>query len=336
MKMNKPISFSIKILLFSSLILFTSCDLTIPTKEDLASWTTKLEVPMLEKTITFEDIIEDSLINPMAGSSLYAFTKEVEVDTVKVGDKLEMDDIHKSFAQTVDDVTVEDSHVQEQIGFDAVGVSPINQIITSAIGTITLSDIPADTTDPYSFSSIFPEIDVLDDDTHDIPGFTLEPVENLFSFDDFSHAEFTGGILILTISNNLVIPLGETVITLRQEDGTEITDGTVTVTGPIKPNQSNSGELSLIGINLPGNMIVEVTGSSPGEDDVEINNDARNSSFTVTISASGLEVSSAMAKLPEQIIDENDSIQLSTADSNKVESATILSGKLVISIDNNI
>ena len=86
---------------------------------------------MLEKAITFEDIIKDSLINPMEGSSLYAFTKEVEVDTVKVGDKLEIDDIHKSFTQTVDDVTVEDSQVQERIGFNAVGVSPINKLITS-------------------------------------------------------------------------------------------------------------------------------------------------------------------------------------------------------------
>ncbi|SVB82319.1 uncharacterized protein METZ01_LOCUS235173, partial [marine metagenome] len=63
--------------MISSLVLFFSCDLKIPEKEDLASWTTKIEVPMLEKVITFENIIEDSLINPMEGSSLYAFTKEV-------------------------------------------------------------------------------------------------------------------------------------------------------------------------------------------------------------------------------------------------------------------
>ena len=334
--MNKSILIPFKYLLISSLVLFFSCDLKIPEKEDLASWTIKIEVPMLERVITFEDIIEDSLINPMEGSSLYAFTKEVEVDTVKVGDKLEIDDIHKSFTQTVDDVTVEDSQVQERIGFNAVGVSPINKLITSEIGTITLNDIPEEETEPYTFSSIFPNIDDLPDGFHDIPGFTLEPVENSFSFDDFSNAEFTGGFLTLTILNNLVIPLGETDITLKNDVGTEISGAAVTVAGPITPGQSNSGILNLTGIILPGNIIVEVTGSSPGEDNVEINNDARNSSFTVTISASGLEVSSATAKLPEQIIDENDSIQLSTADSNKVESATILSGKLVISIDNNM
>ena len=334
--MNKRNQSVLIFLLFSLLLLVFSCDLSIPKKEDIASWTTKLEVPMLEKTITFEDIIEDSLINPMEGSSLYAYTKEVEVDTVEVGDKLEIADIQKSFTQTVDDVSVEDTQVQERIGFDAVGVSPINKLITSEIGTITLNDIPEEETDPYTFSSIFPNIDDLPDGFNDIPGFTLEPVENSFSFDEFSSAEFTGGFLTLSIVNNLVIPLGETDIILKNDVGTEISGATVTVGGPIDPGQSSSGMLNLTGIILPGNIIVEVTGSSPGEDNVEINDDARNSSFTVTISASELEVSSATAKLPEQSINENDSIQLSSADSNKVESATILSGKLIVSIDNNM
>ena len=129
--MNKPISIPFKYLLISSLVLFFSCDLKIPEKDDFASWTMKIEVPMLEKTIIFDDIIEDSLINPMEGSSLYAFTKKVEVDTVNVGDKLEIEDIHKDFSQTVDDVTVEDSQVQERIGFDVVGVSHIDTLITS-------------------------------------------------------------------------------------------------------------------------------------------------------------------------------------------------------------
>ena len=77
--MNKRNQSVLNILVFSLLLLVFSCDLSIPKKEDIASWTTKLEVPMLEKTITFEDIIEDSLIKPMEGSSLYAYTKEVGV-----------------------------------------------------------------------------------------------------------------------------------------------------------------------------------------------------------------------------------------------------------------
>ncbi len=158
--MNKSISLPLKNILLLSLIVFLSCDMKIPEKDDFASWTTKIEVPMMEKIVTFEDIIEDSLINPM--DSLYTFTKEVEVDTVEVGDKLEIEDIQKSFTQNVDDVTVGDSEVEERIGFNAVGISPINQLITSEIGNITLNSIPEKPTSNFIFSNIYPEINNTD------------------------------------------------------------------------------------------------------------------------------------------------------------------------------
>lgn len=320
----------------SFLLSVFSCDLSIPKKDDLASWTTKLEVPIFEKTITFEDIIDDSLINPLEESLLYAFTKSIDIDRVEVGDSLKIEDIQKRFSQNIDDISVEDSHIQESIGFENVGVSPINQVITSAIGTIALSDFPEKETDPYSFSSIFPGINDFPNGSHNIPGFNLEPVENSFSFDDFSSAEFTGGTLTLTIVNNLVIPLGETDVALKNGDGSDIINGALTISGPINPGESSSGNLSLNEINLPGNVIVEVTGSSPGADNVVIDDAARNSSFTVNVSGSTLEVSSATAKIPEQTIYEDNMILLSASDSNKVQSATILNGKLIILIDNNM
>ena len=64
-KMNKSISLPLKNILLLSLIVFLSCDMKIPENDNFASWTTIIEVPMLEKIVTFEDIIEDSLINPM-------------------------------------------------------------------------------------------------------------------------------------------------------------------------------------------------------------------------------------------------------------------------------
>ena len=187
-KMNKSISLPFKILLLLSSVMFLSCDMKIPKKDDFASWTTKIEVPMLEKTIKFDDIIEDSLINPM--DSLYTFTKEVEVDTVEVGDKLEIEDIQKSFTQNVDDVTVEDSEVEERIGFNAVGISPINQLITSEIGNITLNSIPEKPTSNFIFSNIYPEInntDLFPDGTHDIPSIDVDEEDE--GLDLNSHGE---------------------------------------------------------------------------------------------------------------------------------------------------
>ena len=333
--MNKSISLPLKNILLLSLIVFLSCDMKIPEKDDFASWTTKIEVPMLEKIVTFEDIIEDSLINPM--DSLYTFTKEVEVDTVEVGDQLEIEDIQESFTQNVDDVTVEDSQVQERIGFDEVGVSPLNELIKSEIGTISLSPIPEDSTDGYTFSSIFPNFDDLTYENHDIDPFDLDPVENSFSFNDFSHAEFSSGELMLTIFNNLVIPLGDIEITLKRAyDGADIDDAKVTISD-IPIGARRSGTIDLEGKTLPGDIIVGVSGDSPGKDNVEINNSAGNSYFKVYISGSELKVSSATAKIPPQEIEETDhAIELSAEDSNKVDLAVILNGNLVISVDNNM
>ena len=66
---------------------------------------------------------------------------------------------------------------------------------------------------------------------------------------------------------------------------------------------------------------------------VLIDNDTKNSSFSVEITGSGLEVTSATAKIPAQTISEVGTIDLAS-DSNKVIFATIAAGKLVIDIDN--
>ena len=55
--------------------------------------------------------------------------------------------------------------------------------------------------------------------------------------------------------------------------------------------------------------------------------------FSVEITGSGLEVTSATAKIPAQTISEVGNIDLAS-DSNKVVLATIAEGKLVIDIDN--
>jgi len=166
-----------------------------------------------------------------------------------------------------------------------------------------------------------------------IPSFDLEPVTNDFSFSDFSAAVFSDGSLSLTIINNLVIPLGDVDVQLKNADGSDIVGGSTTIVGPINSGEQQSALLDLSNVTLPGDIIVEVTGSSPGQNNVLIDDDAKNSSFSVEITGSGLEVTSATAKIPAQTISEVGTIDLAS-DSNKVVLATIAAGKLVIDIDN--
>ena len=269
-----------------------------------------------------------------ASDSIFVFNKTVNIDKQEVGDKLSIDDINKQFSQSVDNVTIEDTEVEEKIGFDPVGIDPIENKVSSEVGLISLDNIDPQATEPYLFSSIYPSVsDIPDGNTVNIPSFALDPVTNNFSFTDFSEAAFNSGSLLLTIVNDLVIPLGDVDVQLKNSDGSDIVGGSTTIEGPINSGEQQSALLDLSDLTLPGNIIVEVTGNSPGEDNVLIDNAAKNSSFSVEISGSGLEVISANAKIPTQTISESGTISLS-ADSNKVILATISGGKLVIDIDN--
>ena len=266
--------------------------------------------------------------------SIFVFTKVVNIDKQEVGDKLSIDDINKQFSQSVDNITIEDAEVEEKIGFDPVGIDPIENKVSSKVGIVSLDNIDPQVTEPYLFSSIYPSVtDIPNGNTVNIPSFNLEPVTNDFSFSDFSAAVFSDGSLSLTIINNLVIPLGDVDIQLKKSDGSDIVGGSTTIIGPINSGEQQSALLDLSDVILPGDIIVEVTGSSPGQNNVLIDDDAKNSSFSVEISGTGLEVNSATAKIPSQTISEAGTIDL-VSDSNKVIFAIIAAGKLVIDIDN--
>ena len=321
------------------LVLVSSCSIE-PDTEKLPIIQPELGFSVYQESITLNDVDlltgDSSITKELYGNSdsIFVFNKTVKIDKQEVGDKLSIEDINKQFSQSVDNVTIEDTEVEEKIGFDPVGIDPIENTVQSEVGIISLDNIDPQTTDPYLFSSIYPSVnDIPDESSVNIPGFDLEPVTNNFTFNDFSEAVFSSGSLSLTIVNDLVIPLGDVDVKLKNSDGVEISGASTTIAGPINSGTQATGILDLSGVTLPGAVIVEVTGSSPGQDNILINDDAKSSSFSVQISGSDLEVTSATAKIPAQTISESGSIDLA-ADSNKVVLATISGGNLVIEIDN--
>ena len=331
---------SINILsIVSCLLICSSCSIE-PDIKKLPIIEPRLGFSLYQESITLNDaeiLTGDSSItieSYSSGDSIFVFNKTVNIDKQEVGDKLSIDDINKQFSQSIDNITIDDNQVDETIGFDPVGIDPVENIISSDIGIISLDNIDPQITDPYLFSSIYPSVnDIPDGNSVDIPSFDLEPVTNNFSFNDFSQAVFNSGSLSLTIVNNLVIPLGDIDIILKNLDGSDISGALTTIVGPINSGNQETGILDLSGITLPGSIIVEVSGSSPGENNVLINDEAKNSSFSVEISGTDLEVTSATAKIPAQTISESGAISLA-ADSNKVIFATIASGSIIINIDN--
>ena len=318
---------------------FASCSIE-PDLDKLPIIQPSLGFSVYQESITLNDVDiltgDSSITKESYGNndSIFVFTKVVNIDKQEVGDKLSIDDINKQFSQSVDNVTIEDTEVEEKIGFDPVGIDPIENKVSSEVGIISLDNIDPQATEPYLFSSIYPSVsDIPNGNTVNIPSFDLEPVTNDFSFSDFSAAVFSDGSLSLTIINNLVIPLGDVDVQLKNADGSDIIGGSTTIVGPINSGEQQSALLDLSNVTLPGDIIVEVTGSSPGQNNVLIDDNAKNSSFSVEITGSGLEVTSATAKIPAQTISEVGTIDLAS-DSNKVVLATIAAGKLVIDIDN--
>jgi len=335
--MKKPLLHISKSVVF--LLVLSSCSIE-PDTDKLPIIEPSLGFSVYQESITLNDVdilTGDSSITKESyggSDSIFVFKKTVKIDKQEVGDKLSIDDINKQFSQSVDNVTIEDTQVEEIIGFDPVGIDPIENIVNSEIGIISLENIDPQTTDPYLFSSIYPSVnDIPNGNSVDIPSFDLEPVTNNFSFNDFTQAVFSSGSLSLTIVNDLVIPLGDVDVNLQTVDGIDIPSASTTIAGPINSGMQETGVLDLSGVTLPGAIIVQVTGSSPGGSNVLINDAAKNSSFAVQISGSSLEVTSTTAKIPSQTISESGTIALAS-DSNKVILATIAGGNLVIDIDN--
>ena len=324
-----------KILVILSIVLFVSCTPDIPRDGDFLKWSTFIEIPLYNDYITLETLAEDSLISienlsnyfqdGELSDSIFVYHKKINIDKVEVGNKLEIDPILSSFSQNIDDVSV----------------SPIQKNISSKIGIMSLNDIEPTATDPFIFRDIYPEIEDVNNGTMvAIPSFELMPIVKPFTFEDFESAEFSQGFLELTINNNMVIPLGSPLlIELLQVllgDTLNIPGASIEFDDVIDANNGTAtGSIDLTDISLPGEILVKVSGNCQGTSGIEIfiDEQAKNSGFDVSIGGSDLEVTSANAKIPQQLIEENGVITLDP-DSNKVVNALIESGQLTIDIDN--
>ncbi|MCF7823803.1 MAG: hypothetical protein K9N35_06475 [Candidatus Marinimicrobia bacterium] len=327
------------------LVLFTlsACDLT--EKLQIPTWTNRVEFPLINESVTLDNLKENENIRTQLYSNgtdtIYAYADTTEMDTQMVGDQLALDDIHKSFSQSVDDVTVSGSTINQSNGFDPVGIDPVSEDTPSALGPIELANIPPAPTPAIILRDIFPAVDGLSDGDQIVPGGPLDTVWTNFTFSDFQSASFISGTLKLTINNNMSLYLGNDINVQLQEisgsDTIDIPGATVDWTTPIAPSTSSFGTLDLQNKILPGTIIIRISGATVGSNGqlVTINESARASSFSIDVEGFDLVVSQANAKVPSQTISENGSILLADSE-NKIEQAQIQMGSLSIEIDNKM
>jgi hypothetical protein len=314
----------------------------VPDKIEMFKYEASFDLFMAKVTFTadslFKSLVDDGTISREVypdGDGIenwFVFRDTVEIDTIAVEDQLAFDDFDpQSFTQSIDDITI----------------NPIEKTISTELGNAELDNAGPISSSDVKLIDILPNLSILPDGTTDtIPENTgiPAPIYRDINFDSFTEATFTSGQIELEIVNNLVIELGSPLkVYLLKTDSSEIigTDGdTVKAewnTG-IMPGNSSTESIPLANKTLPGELIIKVVGVVCGSDSAEIivNDASKNSSFKVNAEAKNLEVSSAIADLPSQSIEDSTEVNMDISNSNKIQSATIKNGTLEININNNL
>ncbi|HPC35990.1 MAG TPA: hypothetical protein P5268_00250 [Candidatus Marinimicrobia bacterium] len=329
--------------------LFSFCDLKIPSESDYPTWSVSLNVPLLNETVTVNDLLEDSLIVKLpygtTGDSIFAYEDQIPIEEVRVGNKLNIDDITQSIEQGVDEVNIAESEKKYSSGFSQVGVKPVSEQNKNIIGDIQLDDSDVESTTPILFSEIVDMSGIADGASTTIAKSTPFPTKDRqITFNNFANANFIGGILEINIRNNLVVELGAPIY-VRLLDassnpivGTDGDSAKAVWTEGLSSGNSSKKTIDLTNKTLPGTIIVQVSGVICGSaaTNVTKNTTTLNSSFVVEVQAKEITASSATAIVPEQTIDTTGTIEFAGDEPNKVETAVIKDGHLKINIQNNL
>ncbi len=313
-------------------------------------WSTTLEIPIIQTSIDLNEFLEDSLITtyPLGegGDSIFVFNKTIQLDTVRVGDKLKIEPIEKKIVQYASAIDIDSSQTRFAIGYDSVGLDDISELIDAEIGLINLDNIGSQNTDPISFSDVMPSslVDIIEAAITASGGsaevmvdtVALVPQQKTISFDSFISATVDSGFIDVKIYNNLFIPLGAPIyVDIKNSIGTELFQ--LVWNSEIAAGDSSAISHNVSGMTLPGDMLVEVSGTSNGSqgEQVAVTIADLSSTFTINVLARGFNVSEASAMVPSQTIEDTSFITINPSETI-VEQAIITHGTLDISVINNL
>ena len=329
---------------------FISCALDSPDENKLPQWSTILEVPIIQTTLDLNEFLEDSLIAtyPLGegGDSIFVFNKTIQLDTVTVGDKLKIDPIDKGIVQYASAIDIDTSETTFSIRYDSVGLDDISELINAEIGLINLDNINSQNTDPISFSDAMPSslVDVIEAAITAAGGnaevvvdtVALIPQQKTINFESFTSAVIDSGFIDVKIYNNLFIPLGAPIyVDIKNSIGTELFQ--MVWNSEIAAGDSSTISQNVSGMTLPGDMLVEVSGTSNGSqgEEVAITTADLSSTFTINVSARDFSVSEATAVVPSQTINDTSVITINPSQTI-VEQAIMSHGELDIAVTNNL
>jgi len=338
---------SLAALIFSLL----ACDLNVPTEGNLPTWYTDIYVPLGVYTKSGRDLLQnDSLITDVSLSlnedSVYTYQDSVTLDTFRIGNELQFDDIHKSFSYALDQVRFAPQGMQTSIQPEQVSLKNMSRSATSQVGPIQLEDTDPTSSDNFAFREIMPSAQVNSMETaistnggiftfDNIPAYDLEQSQRDFAFDSFQYVVLSDGLLDLTIVNEMFMPLGSPIqISLRYTDGSEF--AAATFSDPVPVNSGATQTVDLTGDSLACDIIIHVEGHSNGiTSPVTLTSSDLDRGFHVEMQSRQLVAHRANARLPQQNIADSDTIPVQN-NSDRIQQADISSGDIVVNIANQL
>ncbi len=284
-----------------------------PSEPVLPTWNVDLTVPILEKTFTLGELVEkDTTYFKISSNNQIYYSTTSELEATTVGDNLKISDISTS--------------AQTQLG---------NFEIKNP-GTITAS-IKVYEIFPALSSNIPPGNYIIPSNA---PGQTVSV--NFTAFESFQSVKFDNGILRITATNGLPVPLifPDGLKIYAQDDPSKTPIVALFVGDTLNPNSTKTAEANLAGKTLPAALGLTATIFSPGSGGQAVYLDVNQMFLTVSASLENLSIAEATARIPTQtepvVIDSSFILEPNEPQPNLINEIVFKSGQMRIEIVNNI
>lgn len=273
---------------------FISCSFDKPSAP---SWDVEVTLPLISKVYTMQEIAEDESSLGVDSTGVLFLELESEIDRHYVGDQLTLDPVEESF--------------QTEIGKFKV-------------------DAPGTQSTFSTLREIYPQADALQGKTVVVPSFSFATDKKILDpYENFVYVVIDTGRLNIKVENNLPVPLGSPLTLEIWDVNADTLILTETRNVQIDPGTSQIFSVNLGGHKFVNLLAIRILGQSPGSGGQFVTVDA-NSRFNLISEISNLQVSEALAQVPQQIHQETEEIALS--DSLVVKEALIEKGRMTINL----
>ncbi len=299
--------YSKSIITLTVISLFVACTINEPY---LPKWDTQIKLHFRGDQFSMSEVLTDS-----------TFTNRFDPN---LGDTLVF-------------ISISDSTEPQVINESDLAFKADDDQIVEKIGIIHLDQPAPQSTPEVSLKQIFPSLPDPGTQIPPLPAQTVEPPANNVRFDSFQSIEIENGQMYLVFNNNLILEIDSGMVISVIDSASSLPVGQFLFSEKIPPGSSKeSSKLDLADKTLANAFILNYIIPFTGIDTVHtITQSDLESSFVTDVVLSAIDVLSATAEVPEQIIEKEDSSPINTEDKSVTE-AVIRKGSMELTIQNNL